>query len=114
MPRGRSGRPDVDPQREAWPQQFVIGNDETELELSVGSRSFVNRVNDQVGKKTETNVKCFRRWRETFYDMGNVHDCNNGNSGIHGKELPEQLSFHREYKKSHTQTNVRHIYKIGV
>ena len=29
-------------------QQFVIGNDETELELSVESRSFVNRVNDQV------------------------------------------------------------------
>ena len=47
-PRERSGRPDVDPQREARPQQFVIGNDETELKLSVESRSFVNRVNDQV------------------------------------------------------------------
>ena len=48
IPRERSGRPDVDPQREARPQQFVIGNDEAELELSVESRSFVNRVNDQV------------------------------------------------------------------
>ena len=48
--RARSGRPDVDPQREARPQQFVIGNDETELELSVESRSLVNRVNDQVRK----------------------------------------------------------------
>ena len=27
IPRERSGRPDVDPQREARPQQFVIGND---------------------------------------------------------------------------------------
>ena len=36
------GRPDVDPQRGARPQQFVTGNDETELELSVESRSFVN------------------------------------------------------------------------
>ena len=35
----------------ARPQQFVIGNDETELELSVESRSFVNRVNDQVRKR---------------------------------------------------------------
>ena len=35
----------------AWPQQFVIGNDEAELELSFGSRSFVNRVNDQVRKR---------------------------------------------------------------
>ena len=33
IPRERSGRPDVDPQRKAWPQQFAIGNDEAELEL---------------------------------------------------------------------------------
>ena len=51
IPRERSGRPDVDPQRGAWPQQFVIGNDEAELELSVESRSFVNRVKDQVRKR---------------------------------------------------------------
>ena len=30
-------------EEKAWPQQFVIGNDETELELSVESTSFVNR-----------------------------------------------------------------------
>ena len=28
-----------------------MGNDETELELSVESRSFVNRMNDQVRKR---------------------------------------------------------------
>ena len=39
------------PQRGARPQQFIIGNDETELELSVESRSFLNRVNDQVRKR---------------------------------------------------------------
>ena len=50
IPRENSGRPDVHPQREARPQQFVIGNDDTELELSVESRSFVNRVNDQCDK----------------------------------------------------------------
>ena len=49
--RDRSGRPDIKSQDEARPQQFVIGNDETELELSVESRSFVNRVNDQVRKR---------------------------------------------------------------
>ena len=48
MPRDRAGRPDIDSQEWAWPQQFVIGNDEAELELSVESRLFVNRVNDQV------------------------------------------------------------------
>ena len=50
-PRERPGRPDVDSQRGTWPQQFVTGNDEAELELSVGPRSFVNRVNDQVRKR---------------------------------------------------------------
>ena len=50
--RDRSGRPDnINSQEAARPQNFVMGNDETELELSVESRSFVNRVNDQVRKK---------------------------------------------------------------
>ena len=50
--RDRSVRLDnINPQEEERPQQFVIGNDETELELSVESRSFVNRVNDQVRKR---------------------------------------------------------------
>ena len=51
MLRDRQGRPDIDSQEGAWPQQFVIGNDEAELGLSVESRSFVNRVNDQVRKR---------------------------------------------------------------
>ena len=51
IPRDRPGRPDIDSQEEAWPQQFVVGNEKAELELSVESRSFVNRVNDQVRKR---------------------------------------------------------------
>ena len=51
MPRDRPGRPDIDSQEGAWPQQFDIGNDEAELELSVESRSLVNRGNDQVRKR---------------------------------------------------------------
>ena len=50
-PHDRSGRPDINSQEEAWPQQFVIGNDEAELELSVESRSCVIRVNDHVRKR---------------------------------------------------------------
>ena len=38
MPRERLGRPDIDSQEGEWPQQFVIGHDEAELELSVESR----------------------------------------------------------------------------
>ena len=35
IPRDRPGQPVVDPQRGARPPKFIIGNDETELELSV-------------------------------------------------------------------------------
>ena len=50
--RDRSGRPDnINSQEVARPQNFIMGNEETELELSVDSRSFVNRVNDQVRKR---------------------------------------------------------------
>ena len=49
-PHDRTEQPFVYPQREARPQQFIIGNDETESELSMGPRSFLNRVNDQVRK----------------------------------------------------------------
>ena len=50
-PHDRTGQPVVIPQREIRPQQFIIGNDETESELSVESRSFLRRVNDQVRKR---------------------------------------------------------------
>ena len=43
----------VCPQRERRPQQFIIGDDEAELELSLGSRSFLDRLNDQVRKRQE-------------------------------------------------------------
>ena len=50
--RDRSGRPEnINSQEVARPQNFIMGNEETELELSVESRSFVNRVNDQVRKR---------------------------------------------------------------
>ena len=50
--RDRSERPDnINSQDVANSQNFIIGIDTTELELSVESRSFVNRVNDQVRKR---------------------------------------------------------------
>ena len=47
----RTVQPVVHPQREARPQQFIIGNVETESEMSMGSRSFLNNVTDQVRKR---------------------------------------------------------------
>ena len=67
----RTVQPVVIPQRGARPQQFIIGNDETESELSVESRSFLNWVNDQVRKRqkrssmnvTENEEKNSMIWR---------------------------------------------------
>ena len=47
----RTVKPVVCPQRGTKPQQFIIGDDETESELSLGSGSFLDRVNDQVRKR---------------------------------------------------------------
>ena len=50
-PHDRTGQPVVIPQREMRPQQFIMGDDETESELSVESGSFLSRVNDQVRRR---------------------------------------------------------------
>ena len=36
-------------------------------------------------KKTEKDFECDRKWRRTFYDLGNVYGCYNGIRSIHGK-----------------------------
>ena len=67
----RTGQPVVSPQRGAMPQQFIIQDEEAELELSFGSRSFLDRVNDQVWKRqkrssmnvTENDEKHSVIWR---------------------------------------------------
>ena len=100
----RTEQPVVHPQRETKLQQFIIGNDETESDLSMGSRSFVNRVNDQVRKRQKTIFdECHRKRRKTFHDMGKVHVCNIGISSIRGNELLGQSSFHHEYKRPHIE-----------
>ena len=82
-----------------------MGNDETEVELSVESRSFVNQVNDQVRKRQKiiSNVA----------GEGEEHSCNDGISDIHGEEFPRQSEIHCESHRSHTEENVRHICKIS-
>ena len=50
--RDRLGRlGNINSQEVASSQNFIMGSDTTELDLSVESRSFVNRVNDQVRKR---------------------------------------------------------------
>ena len=115
MPRDRLGRPDIDSQEGARPQQFVIGNDETELELSAESRSFVNRVNDQGRKRQKRFSKITEDGEKHSLIWGMFMTVTMESAVFMGKNyLNNKLSIHCEYNRSHTQTNVRHIYKIGV
>ena len=82
-------------------QNFVMGNDEAELELSVDSRSFVNRMSDQV-RKIQKISNVTKNCEKTFYHLVNVYDCKNGISSLHWKELLAQLSIHRKHDKFHT------------
>ena len=106
----RTGKPVVCPQRGARPQQFIIGDDEAESELSLGSRSFLDRLNDQVRKRQQrSSMNVTENDEKAFCDMVSVHVCNIIISCIHGKELLRQITFHQKYKRSHNETDVRHI-----
>ena len=110
----RTGTPVDCPQRGASPQQFISGDDEAELELWLGSRSFLDRVNDQVRKRQKrSSMNVTENDEKTFCDMVNAHVCNIGISCIHRKELLRQLAFHQEYKRPHNERNVRRICEIG-
>ena len=54
-----------------------------------------------------------KRWNkkqpQTFCDIGNVHVFCIASICIHGEELVRQLAFHQKYKRSHNETDVRHI-----
>ena len=68
--RDRSGQPgNINSQEKENFQNFIMGSDTTELELSVESRSFVNRVNDQVRKRQKriSNVAGEREENSMFW-----------------------------------------------
>ena len=124
--RERSGQPVVIPQREARPQQFVIGNDEAELELSVESRSFVKRVNDQVRKRqkqissvTEDGEKHSMIWRmfmtvtmESAVFMGKNH-LNNCQSIANTADLTLKQMFDISTRLVSEQDEISGLETIG-
>ena len=83
-----------------------------ESDVSSLSSSFLHRVNDRVRKTQDLLKTCNKRQRNTFCDLANVHVCNIGSICIHGKELLRQLVFHQKYRRSHNETDVRHIWKV--
>ena len=113
--RDRPGQPVVDPSKRSKATAIFHWKRWNRIGIDSGIKIIRKQGEWSSAEKTKTILnECYRRRRKTFYYMENVHVCNNGISSIHGKGLPEQLSFNRECKRSHIKTNVRHIYKIGV
>ena len=108
----RTERPVFFPQGGA--HKFVIEDDETESELSLESRSFLHRVNDQVRqrqKQSSMDATEDSEEHSMIWECSCLQQCKHLYSW---KEFLRQLPFHHENKRSHIETNVRHIYKIGV
>ena len=115
IPRDRSGQPVIIPQRGASPQQFIIEHDETELELTVESRSFVNRVNDQVRKRQKRSSMDVTEDGEQHSILWRMFMSVTMESAVFmGKDYLNNCHSIANTKRSHIKTNVRHIHKIGV
>ena len=56
--------------------------------------------------------RCNKRQRQTFCDMVNVYVFYIANICIHGEELLRQFAFHRKYRRSHNETDVRFFWEI--
>ena len=110
----RTGTPVVCPQREARPQQFIIGDDETELDLSLGPRSFLDRVNDQVPKRQKRISNVTEDSEKHSVIWGMFMSVTLESAVFMGKNYSDILASHQEYKRPHNETNVRHICEIGV
>ena len=96
--------------------KFVIDDDmdsdtATESNLSLRSRSFLNRVDDRLRKMLDHHPEDAMQdidKRSTIW--WNVYVFNIGNICIHGKELLRHFAFHQRYReKSHFKTDVRDI-----
>ena len=57
--------------------------------------------------------RCNKRQRQPLCDMWNVYVFDIGSICLHGEELLRQLTFHQKYRRSHTKTDVRHIWKVN-
>ena len=104
----RTEKPVVCPQRGA--QQFVIGDDETESELSLGSRSFLNRVNDQVRKRQKRSSMNVTEDSEKHSVIWGMFMSSTLQASVFmGKNYSDNWHSIKNTKRSHNETDVRHI-----
>ena len=114
-PRDRTGQPVVIPPRGARPQQFIMEDDETELELSFGSRSFLDIVNDQVRKRQKRSSMSVTEDSEKHSVIWGMFMSSTLESSVFmGKNYSDNWHSIKNTKDLTMKQNVRHICEIGV
>ena len=95
---------------------FIVENDkmnsytESESEMSLEFKSFLHRESDQVGRKqnqssnyaTKDSDKHSVTWRTIVYSTFEA-------TVFMEKNYADDMAFHPKYRRSHNETNVRHI-----
>ena len=66
-------------------------------------------------ERGSTNLqKMQQKQRQTLCDMVNVYVFYIASICIHGEDLLRQYAFHQKYRRSHNETDVRHIWEIDI
>ena len=108
----RTGRPVVCHQR-GRPWHFVIEDDEAESDLSLGSRSFLHRVNDQVRKRQKQYSMDVTEDSEPHsVILGMFMSSTLQASVFMGKNYSDNWHSIKNSKRSHNETDARNIWKI--
>ena len=96
--------------------RFIVENDkmnsytEAESEMSLESRSFLHRVNDQVRKRQNQSSKDATKDSDKHSVIWGMFMSSTLQASVFmGEELLRQLAFHQKYRRSHNETDVRHI-----
>ena len=70
-----------------------------ESDLSLKSRSFLNRANDRLQKMLNRSPEdSMQDIDKHFFDLVNVYVFDIGSICVHGKELLGQFTFHQKYR----------------
>ena len=93
-----TGQPVVITQREIKPQQFIIGNVETETKLSLGSGLFE--------QDEWSSSEVAEKRKKTFYDLVNADVCVIRANNIHGKRITWTIVIPSRIQKEITMIQV--------
>ena len=96
--------------------RFIVEHDETnsyaeaELELSLGSRSFLHRVNDRVRKRQNQSSKDSTKDSDKHSVIWRMFMSSTLQASVFmEKNYSDNLHCIKKYKRSHNETDVRHI-----